>query len=176
MRVRCLRLLAVVSSMIGLALSPLDARAQFPITQSFTGATAAGWTLLGSAVLTANGHGDAAGAGWLRLTDATTNKAGTAYYNTAFPSTYGIVATFDYADYGGNHADGFSVFLIDGATASPDVGSSGGPLGYAAKVDSTAPNSCATGPQTVLGPAATYHGVMHVCPAEYDVGSFDAVL
>jgi uncharacterized repeat protein (TIGR01451 family) len=150
MRAQRLRHLAVVTTLILSTLSPAAARAQFPIAESFTGSSASGWSLKGSAVLTANGHGDAAGAGWLRLTDATADRAGTAYYDTAFPSTYGIVATFDYADYGGSHADGFSFFLIDGAVATPTVGSSGGPLGYAAKVDSTGPTySCTTGPQLV---------------------------
>ena len=137
-------------SVLVAVLAPALAQAQFPITQSFTGTTAPGWTLLGTSVLTANA-GDTAGNGWLRLTTAGSDQAGTAYCDTAFPSSYGIVVTFDYADYGGTGADGFSVFLVDGATASPTVGSSGGPLGYAAKVDSTPspPNYCSTGPQTV---------------------------
>lgn len=149
MRAPRLRHAAAATVLMLFTLRPSPARAQFPITESFAGATSPGWSLKGSAVLTADGHGDTSGNGWLRLTDATTNQAGTAYYDTAFPSTYGIVATFDYADHGGTHADGFSVFLVDGATADPTVGASGGPLGYAAKVDSTAPNSCTTGPQTV---------------------------
>ncbi|MBI5839628.1 MAG: Ig-like domain repeat protein [Chloroflexi bacterium] len=97
--------------------------------ETFTNTTAPDWTLLGTAVLTANTI-DGPGTGWLRLTDAATNQAGSAISNTAFPSTNGAEINFEYATYGGNGADGFTFYLIDGATASPSVGAVGGSLGY----------------------------------------------
>ena len=102
--------------------------ATFPIIQDFRSATAPGWLLSGSTVLTANTEG--AGNGWLRLTSASGNQAGTAIYNTAFPSTDGIVVRFTYATYGGSGADGFSFFLLDGSTTNPQPGPAGGALGY----------------------------------------------
>ncbi len=133
-------------------LTATPARAQFPIVQSFMNSTAPGWTLLGNAALTGTGGVDPIGSGWLRLTAPNTNEAGHAIFNTDFPSTSGISISFDYADYGGTGADGFSFYLIDGATATPTVGSSGGPLGYAAKYSNA---TCATGPLTVTIPGVT---------------------
>ncbi|MBK9519957.1 MAG: Ig-like domain repeat protein [Anaeromyxobacter sp.] len=134
-------------------LAPLAARAQFPITESFMNATAPGWVLQGSASLTAPSI-DTAGQGWLRLTPATGNQAGSAIYNTAFASTNGIAITFDYADYGGTGADGFSFYLINGTTISPTVGSNGGPLGYSGRFGGTAAQ-CANGTQPVTTPGVT---------------------
>ena len=108
---------------------PANAQAAtFPIIQDFRSTTAPGWVLSGSTVLTATTEG--AGNGWLRLTSASAYQAGTAIYNTDFPSTDGIVVRFSYATYGGSGADGFSFFLLDGSTANPQPGSSGGALGY----------------------------------------------
>ena len=103
--------------------------ATFPIIQDFRSTTAPGWLLSGTTTLTANADG--AGNGWLRLTSASGNQAGTAIYNTAFPSTDGIVVRFTYATYGGSGADGFSFFLLDGSTVNPQPGPAGGALGYA---------------------------------------------
>ncbi len=104
----------------------------FPITESFANSSAAGWTLGGSATLTAPGT-DSAGNGWLRLTSATTNQAGYAFYDTAFPSSKGAAVEFDYATYGGSGADGLTFFLYDGATTAAQfqIGAFGGSLGYA---------------------------------------------
>ena len=143
------RALRCALAALALAAAPA-ARAQFPITESFMNSTAPGWLILGNASLTGGGV-DPAGAGWLRLTGLTTNQAGSAIYNTAFASTSGIAVTFDYADYGGTagqDADGFSFYLIDGSVTSPTVGSSGGPLGYAAKTTITG-SSCSSGTETV---------------------------
>ncbi len=104
----------------------------FPITESFATSSASGWTLGGSAALTAPGT-DASGSGWLRLTSATTNQAGYAFYDTAFPSTKGAAVEFDYATYGGTGADGLTFFLYDGTTTAAQfqIGAFGGSLGYA---------------------------------------------
>src|ERR1700736_4893021 len=78
-----------------------QATAPFPITETFTHATVgSGWNLGGSASLTAPSL-DADGSGWLRLTGATNNQAGYAFFDQSFPNTQGFVATFDYAVYGG---------------------------------------------------------------------------
>ena len=140
-----LRTLALTATAV-LVLTPTVSHAQFPINETFKNSSATGWNLLGNAILTSgNGTiGDATGAGWLRLTGATTSQAGSAIYNTGFSSSSGIVVTFVYADYGGTNADGFSFYLIDGTTASPTVGAPGGPLGYAAKYS----NSSSTCPNT----------------------------
>jgi len=100
------------------------------ISEDFKNSTAPGWTLYGHAVLTGNGVIDPAGDGWLRLTSNSNYQAGSALYNTAFSSTEGVNIEFDYATYGGNGADGFTFYLIDGATVTPTLGSSGGSLGY----------------------------------------------
>lgn len=109
------------------------------ITETFRNATAPGWDLIGSAVLTGDGTTDPVGDGWLRLTSNANGKAGSAIYNTAFPSTEGVQVTFQYATYGGNGADGFTFYLIDGSTASPTVGAAGGSLGYAPSGGGSAP-------------------------------------
>ncbi len=109
-----------------------DAPDSFPLTETFMGPTAPGWVLGGTAILT-SGNGDPANNGWLRLTRATTNQAGFAYYNTAIPTDRGLVITFDYKAWGGTGADGTTFFLFDGATTTFNVGASGGSLGYAQK-------------------------------------------
>jgi len=100
------------------------------IEENFTGSTAPGWNISGSAVLTGNGVIDPVGDGWLRLSANTNWQAGTAIKNTTFSSTEGVNISFDYATYGGNGADGFTFYLIDGATANPTLGAPGGALGY----------------------------------------------
>ena len=100
------------------------------IKQSFRGNSASGWSILGDSYLT-SGTDDPADRGWLRLTKNEKNQAGSAIYNTAFDSTKGFNITFDYATWGGDGADGFTVYLIDGSTTTPTVGATGGALGYA---------------------------------------------
>lgn len=104
-----------------------------PIVAPFQCATAADWLLFGSAELTGDGSPDPVCAGWLRLTPAVLHQAGTAVYNVPIPTDESFVATFQYATYGGpdnERADGFSFYLIDGATANPTIGGSGSSLGY----------------------------------------------
>lgn len=116
---------------------PAIARAAI-IDQPMTGSAAPGWVFGGTpnaATLTGNGTIDPAGDGWLRLTDTQTNQAGYAFYDTPFSITQGVVIQFDYTTWGGNGADGYTVFLFDGAIGASNfqVGASGGSLGYAQK-------------------------------------------
>ena len=123
--------------------SAASATGPFPLTESFTGTTAAGWTTSGSAVLTANG-GDAPGSGWLRLTPAQEGGfVGAAYNNTPFPSADGVLVSFDYAAWGyvgswPRGADGTSVFLFD-ASQPFSLGVLGGGLGYTGCAADSAP-------------------------------------
>ncbi len=105
------------------------------INETFMNDTAPGWLIQGHASLT-SGSADPTGQGWLRLTSAAGNQAGSAIYNTAFSSNDGINVTFQYATYGGSGADGITFYLIDGATALPTVGAPGGSLGYSYNTDS----------------------------------------
>lgn len=106
------------------------------IDEPMTGATAPGWILGGTptaAILTGDGSIDPAGDGWLRLTDTGTNQAGYAYLDTPFSITSGVVIQYDYTTWGGDGADGYSIFLFDAATTPFQIGASGGSLGYAQK-------------------------------------------
>jgi uncharacterized repeat protein (TIGR01451 family) len=91
---------------------------------------------------------EAEGAGVLRLTDNSTFQSAFAINNTPFPSGAGLKVTFDLFAYGGTSnnpnnpaagdgADGFSFFLIDGATSPTTAGAFGGSLGYAQKQTSS---------------------------------------
>ena len=129
-----LALIVLLVSSLVLQVTPAYAAAG--VNQDFRSGSASGWNLIGSATLTSGGV-DPAGAGWLRLTDTGGNEAGSAIYNTAFSNTDGVQASFTYASYGGSGADGISFYLIDGATAIPTVGGTGGGLGYAWKHTTT---------------------------------------
>jgi uncharacterized repeat protein (TIGR01451 family) len=102
------------------------------LDQPMTGATAPGWVIGGAAYLTASTGVDSPGDGWLRLTEPTGNQSGFAMYDSAFDVSQGVVIQFDYATWGGNGADGYSIYLFDGAynAATFNVGASGGSLGY----------------------------------------------
>lgn len=114
-----------------------------PVVQCFRNAGAPNWNmqLYSSGVantkipLTAASGVDVAGSGWLRLTDNNSagNESGTAYYNLPINiSQLGIQASFSYTAWGGNGADGISLFLFDGATPPTSFvqGVFGGGLGY----------------------------------------------
>lgn len=96
----------------------------------------------GTAYLT-SGIDDPLGAGWLRLTKATTNQGGYAYVNKSFPSTLGIVMDFEYKMWRNvpdsfNGADGIGVFLFDAADVEANgfrLGAYGGALGYTSNTD-----------------------------------------
>ncbi|MEH3054917.1 MAG: hypothetical protein PGN13_13105 [Patulibacter minatonensis] len=127
------RLALVVAAAAGahLTLGAAPAAAgTFPVIESFSGSSAPGWTLGGSATLTAPTDGN--GSGWLRLTPAQTNRSGYAFYDQPFPSDEGVVVDFDYASYGGTGADGIAFFLYDGTTTAQQfqIGAFGGSLGY----------------------------------------------
>jgi len=125
------RLVLAVMLVLGISIFSMTLLAAPPITESFRNATASGWIISGSAILT-SGDPDSAGDGWLRLTNTGKNQAGSAIYDVAFSSTDGTEITFYYATWGGTHADGISFYLIDGSV-SPTVGGTGGALGYAWK-------------------------------------------
>jgi len=116
------------------ALTVITAQAQV-VTESFMNSTAPGWVMAGTGYtpnLTSGGV-DPAGAGWLRLTSTGADQATSAYYNTAFSSANAtIYASFEYASWGGNGADGMTFFLFDGSQTF-GVGANGGSLGYAQK-------------------------------------------
>ncbi|WP_162549762.1 T9SS type A sorting domain-containing protein [Hymenobacter nivis] len=122
---------------------PYQAQAQFPRAESFQNSTAGGFVLGGSATLTAASGGDPNGAGYLRLTSATANQSGFAIDQTSFLAPSGFSISFEFFAYGGNGADGFSVFLVDAdrtSAASFTPGASGGSLGYAQKVSDPVSN------------------------------------
>ncbi|HRW50760.1 MAG TPA: hypothetical protein P5333_24750 [Caldilinea sp.] len=111
--------------------TPAYAQSTFPVTQDFRNTTAPNWLLTDAAKLTAPTI-DSPGNGWLRLTSMS-DPVGAAILNSAFPSTDGIVVRFTYAMWGQiGGGDGFTFFLLDGSTANPVRGASGGGLGYAA--------------------------------------------
>src|ERR1700733_7483537 len=107
------------------------AGAQFKLEQDFKGTTAPGWTLSSSAILTAPSI-DAAGSGWLRLTDTGGNEKGHALNDGfSFAGNVPVVVEFNYVSWGGTGADGMALFLFDSSAASPMAGAqTGGGLGY----------------------------------------------
>jgi len=107
------------------------ASAQFKLQQDFRGTTASGWTLSSSATLTAPSI-DAAGSGWLRLTDTGGTEKGLALNDSfSFAGNVPVAVEFNYVSWGGTGADGMTLFLYDSTTASPMAGAlTGGGLGY----------------------------------------------
>jgi outer membrane protein OmpA-like peptidoglycan-associated protein len=102
----------------------------FPITETFANESAGSeWHLGGSAKLTATEPGN----GWLQLTKAEKTLKGYAFDNQGFSSTAGVLATFEYADFGGTGADGLTFFLYNAEVAAGEfrAGQAGGSLGYA---------------------------------------------
>jgi hypothetical protein len=107
------------------------ASAQFKLQQDFEGTTAPGWTLSSSAILTAPSI-DAAGLGWLRLTDTGGTEKGLALNDAfSFAGSVPVTVEFNYVSWGGTGADGMTLFLYDSTVASPMAGATtGGGLGY----------------------------------------------
>ena len=127
------------------------------VDETFTGATVAdpAWTVQGDTCLSgaASGATPPAGAaqipacnahrtgpvpdmggapnGYLQLTDAAGNRAGSVLYNKPIPASAGVSVTFEQYQYGGNGADGIGFFLVDGSTSLTATGGLGGSLGYA---------------------------------------------
>ncbi|RPD46207.1 T9SS C-terminal target domain-containing protein [Hymenobacter sediminis] len=117
----------------------------FPRNETFKGNSASNFTFGGAARLTGVGTtgNDPVGQGYLRLTDDVNHQAGYVIDNVGFPSSAGFSISFEFFSYGGDGADGFSVFLVD-ADKQPSsgfrIGATGGSLGYAQKtVDPIAP-------------------------------------
>jgi hypothetical protein len=91
------------------------------------------------------------GHGYLQLTDANTDQAGAALYNTAIPAEEGLIVTFEQWQYGPTAefmfggqllklpADGISFFLVDGDADLSAPGAFGGSLGYAQKTTPAVP-------------------------------------
>jgi outer membrane protein OmpA-like peptidoglycan-associated protein len=131
---------------------PAQANDPFPIEEGFEHGAFGGseWRDGGSAELTAGTDGE--GNGWLRLTKAEASEFGYVYYNEAFPSTDGALVEFEYADYGGDGADGLTFFLYDGSVSEGEfhAGYRGGALGYA---------SCTEGASEHPGVSKAYIGV-----------------
>ncbi|WP_162799281.1 sortase [Nocardioides sp. 616] len=127
------------------------------VTETFTGSSVPdpAWTVQGDTCLTGattappaaaaqiptctgfrTGPVPALGAtpGYLQLTDARTQTAGSVLYNRPVPATSGVTITFDQFQYGGTGADGIGFFLVDGSTDLTETGGAGGSLGYAQRV------------------------------------------
>jgi|GEM_PF-1164116 len=66
----------------------------------------------------------------LTLTPNVLWKSGYLFFTEPFSSSLGINATFDFYDGGGDGADGFSFFLIDGSYSPTQPGMNGSGLGY----------------------------------------------
>jgi uncharacterized repeat protein (TIGR01451 family) len=114
---------------LGLAahLSPVSA--QFKLQQTFMDTTAPGWTLSGSAFLTAPSI-DPAGQGWLRLTGTGEDEQGLALdVSQTFSANVPVTLRFSYVSWGGTGADGITVFLYD-STENMSGAAAGGGLGY----------------------------------------------
>ncbi|MGA4843654.1 hypothetical protein [Streptomyces sp. G45] len=127
---RLTALVLALGALVGGLLAPAaasGARAElaFPVHESFDNGNDLG-TATGSATYTD---------GWLRLTPAQANKAGSWQMKDSFSTSLGIVAEFTYATYGGTtysgrRGDGLALFLADGS-APIGTGATGGALGYA---------------------------------------------
>ena len=135
------------------------ARAAIIINAPMTDTNSSGWVLGGnpnSAILTGDGSIDPSGSGWLRLTNNTGNQTGFAYNTTTFDLSAGALIQFDYATWGGNGADGYSVYLFDANVPTFNIGAFGGSLGYAQK---SATASCGAAPANVPGISGGYVGI-----------------
>lgn len=105
-----------------------QAYGDFPYFQSFTSGTQP------TEVTKPNGAGtnDATfTTSGLRLTRAINSLFGAIFINDKqFTSSLGIKVSFEYSIYGGNGADGISMFLFDASVTNPVIGAKGGSLGY----------------------------------------------
>ncbi len=84
---------------------------------------------------------DTNGSGKLRLTSATAGQEGGLFAAASVPTSQGIDATFNTYQYGGTGADGLAFVLaaVNPANplAPPNIGQSGGALGYSANAGSS---------------------------------------
>ena len=110
--------LVVLIPVLLLCLAGVRSFAQINLFEPCTNNTAVNSNVIlaGDAYFT-SGNGDPSGSGYLRLTKAVNNQAGSVYINQSFPSNMGVVVEFEYLSWGrtsGSAADGASVFLFDG--------------------------------------------------------------
>lgn len=126
---RLLRLKAILLLVILIGTS-YQGFSQFNIDEPFN-TNSTNINLTDNAYLT-SGTDDPAEQGWLRLTKALANQKGSMIVQQAFPSNLGVLIDFEYKTWGGNGADGMSVFLFnaDSSGASFHIGNAGGALGY----------------------------------------------
>ena len=147
------------------------------INESFTGTTmSSNWVVNGSGytpTLTANntsGIVDAAGSGYLELTNTAGNLATAAYYNQSFNSAGTTVyASFNYQSFGGtagttHGGDGLTFFLFDGSVPF-SVGAYGGSIGYAQKT------AAGGGGSDINGLSGGYLGVALDAYGNFSAGS-----
>ena len=114
---------------LSLAAYLTPASAQFKLQQTFMNTTAPGWTLSGTAILTAPSI-DPAGQGWLRLTDTGGYEQGLALDTSeTIPTNVPVTVRLSYVSWGGSGADGITVFLYD-STQNMSGANLGGGLGY----------------------------------------------
>lgn len=95
----------------------------FPYCETFTDGSTQESTVFGADAQLVDGV--------LRLTSNQTNQRGYVYIDIPFSSVFGIKASFEYFSYGGNGADGLTVFMFDAQTPVFNPGGFGGSLGYA---------------------------------------------
>ncbi len=95
----------------------------FPYCETFTDGSTQESTVFGADAQLVDGV--------LRLTSNQTNQRGYVYIDIPFSSVFGIKASFEYFSYGGNGADGLTVFMFDAETPVFNPGGFGGSLGYA---------------------------------------------
>lgn len=105
-----------------------QAYGDFPYRQSFTSGTQPSEV----SVPTGSGTNDATfTTNGIRLTRAVNNLFGAIFVNNRqFSTKNGIKIAFEFGMYGGNGADGISMFLFDAAITNPIIGARGGNLGY----------------------------------------------
>lgn len=99
----------------------------FPYCETFTDGSTQESTVFGADAQLVDGV--------LRLTSNQTNQRGYVYIDIPFSSVFGIKASFEYFSYGGNGADGLTVFMFDAETQVFNPGGFGGSLGYAQRVN-----------------------------------------
>lgn len=131
---------------------PVAGWGQFTYSEDFKNATAPGWNFYQDSSGTSPGPRltsgatpvsgdpeftlgatqiDPSGQGWLRLATANNNQSNAVYFDTPIPSAGNrVTVSFSANLWGGNGADGLTMFLYD-ASKSFDPGGFGGSMGYA---------------------------------------------
>ncbi|TCD18107.1 hypothetical protein EZ456_21950 [Pedobacter psychrodurus] len=122
--------LSLIFGLLFLGKQNVNAQAygDFPYQQSFTSGTQPAEV----SIPTGSGTNDATfTTNGIRLTRAVNSLFGAIFVNNRqFSSKNGIKIAFEFGMYGGNGADGISMFLFDAAVTSPVIGAPGGDLGY----------------------------------------------